>query len=133
MQRKLHHWAVDESGRRFDDLFNLVHHPCFLTVAWERVRTNRGARSAGVDGLAPRALGPVEAARLLTELRQEVKERRFRPDPVREVMIPKANGKQRRLGIASTADRVVQAAIDPDSLPAEGAAPGREAAARLRG
>jgi len=104
MQRKLHHWAVDESGRRFDDLFNLVHHPCFLTVAWERVRTNRGARSAGVDGLAPRALGPVEAARLLTDLRQKVKERRFRPDPAREVMIPKANGKQRRLGIASTAD-----------------------------
>lgn len=111
MQRKLHHWAVDDSGRTFDDLFNLVYHPCFLTVAWERVRTNRGARSAGPDGMPPRFLGPVEAVRMLTDLREELKERRFRPDPVREVMIPKANGKKRRLGIASTRDRVVQASL----------------------
>jgi hypothetical protein len=38
MQCKLHHWAVADSGRRFDDVFNLVHHPDFLTVAWDRVR-----------------------------------------------------------------------------------------------
>ena len=31
MQRKLHHWAVDDGGRRFDDVFNLVHHPDFLS------------------------------------------------------------------------------------------------------
>src|SRR5665647_2741605 len=41
MQRKLHHWAVDDSDRLFDDVFNLVHHPDFLTVAWERVRVPR--------------------------------------------------------------------------------------------
>jgi RNA-directed DNA polymerase len=111
MQRKLHHWAVEDSGRTFGDLFNLVHHPCFLTVAWERVRTNKGARSAGPDGVPPRFLGPVEADRMLTDLREEIKQRRFRPDPVREVMIPKGNGKQRPLGIASTADRVVQASL----------------------
>jgi hypothetical protein len=35
MQRKLHHWAVSEPDRRFDDVFNLVHHPDFLTVAWD--------------------------------------------------------------------------------------------------
>ena len=39
-----------DAGRRFDDLFNLVTDPAFLAVAWERVRTNRGARTAGVDG-----------------------------------------------------------------------------------
>jgi RNA-directed DNA polymerase len=111
MQRKLHHWAVDDFDRAFDDLFNLVHHPCFLVVAWERVRTNKGARSAGVDGTPPRSLGEAEAARMLTELREELKERRFRPDVVREVMIPKTNGKLRRLGIASTQDRVVQASL----------------------
>jgi RNA-directed DNA polymerase len=111
MQRKLHHWAVDDPDRRFDDLFNLVHHPCFLVTAWERVRTNRGARSAGPDGTPPRSLGDAEAARMLIELREELKQRRFRPDAVREVMIPKANGKLRRLGIASTQDRVVQASL----------------------
>ncbi|MGW7674512.1 group II intron reverse transcriptase/maturase [Streptomyces sp. NPDC054775] len=111
MQRKLHHWAVDDPGRRFDDLFNLVHHPCFLAVAWERVRTNRGARSAGPDGTPPRSYGPVDAIRMLSALHEEIKERRFRPDPVREAMIPKTNGKLRRLGIASSQDRVVQASL----------------------
>lgn len=111
MQRKLHQWAVDDPGRQFDDLFNLVHHPCFLVTAWERVRTNKGARSAGPDGTSPRSIGQVEAARMLVGLREELKQRRFRPDAVREVMIPKANGKLRRLGIASVTDRVVQASL----------------------
>src|SRR4051812_40702487 len=50
IQTKLHRWATADAGRRFDDLFNLVTDPAFLAVAWERVRTNRGARTAGVDG-----------------------------------------------------------------------------------
>ncbi|MFS7872407.1 hypothetical protein ACEYXF_03530 [Streptomyces asiaticus] len=50
MQTKLHCWATDDRDRRFDDLFNLVANPAFLLVAWDRVRRNRGARSAGVDG-----------------------------------------------------------------------------------
>jgi len=56
MQRKLHHWAVSEPDRRFDDVFNLVYHPDFLTVAWERVRGNRGARTAGVDRVSPASI-----------------------------------------------------------------------------
>ena len=48
MQTKLHHWAVDDPDRRFDDLYNLIYHPDFLTVAWERVRGNKGARTAGL-------------------------------------------------------------------------------------
>ena len=51
IQTKLHRWATADAGRRFDDLFNLVTDPAFLLVAWERVRTNRGARTAGVDGV----------------------------------------------------------------------------------
>lgn len=42
--------ATDDSDRRFDDLYNLVCDPAFLVHAWERVRGNRGARTAGVDG-----------------------------------------------------------------------------------
>ena len=53
MVTKLHQWAMADPGRRFDDLFNLVYDPTFLTVAWSRVG-NKGARTAGVDGIAPR-------------------------------------------------------------------------------
>jgi RNA-directed DNA polymerase len=50
IQTKLHQWARNDPHRRFDDLFNLVADPAFLMVAWSRVRGNKGARSAGVDG-----------------------------------------------------------------------------------
>src|SRR4051812_8079960 len=55
MQTKLHQWAISEPDRCFDDLFNLVHDPAFLVVAWSRVRRNKGGRTAGVDGIAPRS------------------------------------------------------------------------------
>ena len=99
IQTKLHQWATDDPHRRFDDLFNLVADPAFLTVAWDRVRGNRGARSAGVDGVAPRSIvfGTEE---FLTGLRDDLKARRFEPLPVRERMIPKpGSAKRRRLGI----------------------------------
>ena len=51
IQTKLHQWASDDAGRVFADLFNLVTDPAFLMVAWDRVRGNQGARSAGVDGI----------------------------------------------------------------------------------
>ena len=53
MQTKLHRWAVADPGRVFDDLRNLVYDPAFLVVAWSRVRVNKGARTAGVDGVVP--------------------------------------------------------------------------------
>ena len=109
MQTKLHRWAVGDPGRRFDDLYNLVYDPAFLVVAWTRVRSNRGARTAGVDGIAPKAVTDVIG--LLEALKEDLKTRRFQPDRVREVKIPKANGKVRRLGIATCADRVVQAVL----------------------
>ena len=112
MQTKLHQWAVADPDRRFDDLFNLVADPAFLLVAWGRVRGNRGARTAGVDGIVVRR---VEAGcgveEFLAELRADLKARRFVPLPVRERMIPKSGGKLRRLGIPAVRDRVVQAAL----------------------
>jgi RNA-directed DNA polymerase len=110
MQTKLHQWATADPGRRFDDLANLVSDPAFLVVAWSRVRRNRGARTAGVDGVRPRAIGP-RVGRWLQGLREDLKARQFRPAPLREAMIPKAHGKVRRLGIPTAADRVVQAAL----------------------
>jgi RNA-directed DNA polymerase len=110
IQAKLHQWATDSPDRRFCDLFNLVADPCFLTVAWDRVRGNRGARSAGVDGVAPRSIVVGEEA-FLRRLRDDLKARRFEPLPVRQRMIPKANGKLRTLGIPTARDRVVQASV----------------------
>ena len=110
MQTKLHQWATSNPGRRFDDLYNLVYDPAFLVVAWHRVRGNRGARTAGIDGVTPRSIG-TRTGQMLGELRDDLKARRFRPEPVREVMIPKTSGKMRRLGIPTAADRVVQASL----------------------
>jgi RNA-directed DNA polymerase len=110
MQTKLHQWATADPDRRFDDLYNLVCDPSFLAVAWRRVRGNKGARTAGVDGIAPRSVG-TRAGKFLAGLRDDLKARRFIPTRVREKTIPKTSGKVRRLGIPTAADRVVQASL----------------------
>jgi RNA-directed DNA polymerase len=110
MQSKLNRWSTEDPLRRFDDLYNLVYDPDFLAVAWDRVRRNAGARTAGVDGVAPRSIGP-KAGTFLADLRERLKERRFVPTQVREKTIPKSKGKLRHLGIPTTADRVVQASL----------------------
>ncbi|MFO1228749.1 group II intron reverse transcriptase/maturase, partial [Roseateles sp.] len=79
-----------------------------LQRAWKRVKANKGA--AGVDGL------DIEQTRLwLTthwpEVRQMLLQGRYRPKPVRRVMIPKADGSQRELGIPTVLDRLIQQAL----------------------
>ena len=112
IQTKLHRWAGDDPHRRFDDLFNLVADPAFLMVAWERVRGNKGARTAGVDGRTAPSIEFWQGVEdFLDGLRSSLKDRSFTPLPVRERMIPKAGGKLRRLGIATITDRVVQASL----------------------
>jgi RNA-directed DNA polymerase len=113
MQTKLHRWAVNDPNRRFGDLYNIVYDPAFLLVAWRRVRSNRGARTAGVDGHSARF---IEVGRgvedFLAELRADLKDRTFVPLPVRERLIPKpGSNTRRRLGIATVRDRTVQAAL----------------------
>jgi RNA-directed DNA polymerase len=113
MQTKLHRWATEDSGRRFGDLFNLVYDQAFLVAAWERVSTNRGARTAGVDrATAAQVEAQVGVGAFLGQLRDSLKSGEFRPVEVRQVMIPKGNsGKLRKLGIPTIADRVVQASL----------------------
>ena len=112
IQRKLHRWAGQAKGRRFDDLFNLVCDPAFLLVGWRRVRGNHGARTAGVDGETARYIKRVRGeVAFLIDLRTALRERTYCPSPVRERQIPKAGGKVRRLGIPTVRDRVVQAAL----------------------
>jgi len=114
MQAKLHRWAAADPGRRFGDLFNLVHDPATLIVAFARVAGNQGANTPGVDGVtAARVEERVGVPVFLDDLRAALKDGSFRPLPVREKQIPKpgGSGKVRRLGIPTIADRVVQAAL----------------------
>lgn len=112
MQVKLHGWAREDPSRQFGDLFNLVYHPAFLVDAFARVAGNKGSRTAGVDGVTVAQIrSGIGVDEFLAEVRQELKARTFRPSPVRRVEIPKANGKMRKLGIPTVADRVVQAAL----------------------
>lgn len=114
MQRKLHGWAVKDRRCRFDDLFNLVTDPAFLVAAWARVCGNTGARSSGVDQrTATSIISEVGgAARFLQDIRGQLRDRTFRPMPVKERLIPKPGStKKRRLGIPTVADRVVQASL----------------------
>ena len=112
IQRKLHRWACDDRSRRFSDLHNLVCDRATLLVAWGRVRGNRGARSAGMDGqTAVHVEQVLGVERFLEELREQLRAGGFRPVPVKERRIPKRGGKTRRLGIPTLGDRVVQAAL----------------------
>ena len=114
VQTKLHCWAAADPDRRIDDLFNLVHHPATLAYAWARVARNRGARSAGSDGVTvARIEADVGVSVFLDDLRDQLREGPFHPQPVRERKIPKpgGSGKVRRLGIPTVTDRVVQAAL----------------------
>jgi RNA-directed DNA polymerase len=114
MQAKLHRWAVADPGRRFDDLFNLVHDPATLVAAFDRVAGNRGARTAGVDDLTVADVEErIGVPGFLDDLRVQLKAGTFRALRVREKKIPKpgGSGKVRRLGIPVVADRVVQAAL----------------------
>jgi len=117
MQAKLHRWAAADPGRRFDDLFNFVHDPATLTVAFARVAGNHGANTPGVDGLtAAQVEEAIGVPGFLDGLRAQLKQGSFRPLAVRERTIPKPGGaggagKVRKLGIPTIADRVVQAAL----------------------
>ena len=112
MQAKLHRWAGEDSSRRFGDLFNLVYDPAFLVHAWERVSTNKGAKTPGVDkATAARIETWIGVEVFLGQIRDSLKSGGFRPVEVRQVMIPKASGKLRKLGIPTIADRVVQASL----------------------
>jgi len=110
-QRKLHEWASNDDQRRFHDLWNLVCDPATLVVAWSRVSRNRGSRTAGVDAATRRHVEARGVDQFLSELREELRAETFRPLPVRERMIPKRDGRKRRLGIPTLKDRVVQMAL----------------------
>jgi RNA-directed DNA polymerase len=112
IQRKLHRWSKTDSERRFDDLYNLVCDRATLRVAWDRVRSNRGSRTAGLDGWTRWHIEQRVGVQCFLEgIRSQLKARTYCPTPVRERGIPKRGGKVRYLGIPTIRDRVVQMAL----------------------
>jgi group II intron reverse transcriptase/maturase len=108
LQKALHAKAKAEPGFRFYALYDKIYREDILAHAYAQCRSNKGA--PGVDG---QNFADVEAygrERWLGELALALREETYRPDPIRRVYIPKANGKLRPLGISTLRDRVCMTA-----------------------
>lgn len=108
LQRKLWVCAKRSKTRRFHALYDRIYRSDVLWEAWRRVRSNGGA--AGVDAETIKAIEQRGPGEFLAEIHEALRAGRYRPQPVKRRYIPKADGKQRPLGIPTVRDRVVQMA-----------------------
>jgi group II intron reverse transcriptase/maturase len=108
LQRSLWAAAKRSPARRFHALLDRIWRDDVLREAWHRVRRNRGA--AGVDRVTLAAVEQYGVARMLSELGVALRDGTYRPQPVLRRYIPKADGRQRPLGIPTVRDRVAQMA-----------------------
>jgi RNA-directed DNA polymerase len=108
LQRKLYVCAKQSRTRRFHALYDRIYRSDVLWEAWRRVRSNGGA--AGIDAETIQDIEQRGPGELLAEIQAALRAGRYRPSPVKRRYIPKADGKQRPLGIPTVRDRVVQMA-----------------------
>ena len=114
VQRKLYQWSKANPDDAWRDMWGWLTDPRMLRHAWRRVASNRGRRSAGIDGMT---VGNIQKGigelRFLERLQAELRSGAYRPSPSRRKLIPKAGkpGQFRPLGIPTVKDRVVQGAV----------------------
>ena len=115
MQRKLYRWSNADPERAFADIFNLVTDRRTLELAWQKLARNRGSGTPGTDGVTRQTIERRSDGvdRFIDDVRQELRTGEFRPEPVRQRLIPKAGkpGQFRPLGIPTLKDRLVQMAL----------------------
>jgi retron-type reverse transcriptase len=115
MQRKLYRWSREAPDRVYKDLFNLVCDRRSLWLAWKQLCRNRGSGTPGIDGLTrcEAEANPDGAMGFIDEVRKQLRNGTYKPQPVRQRLIPKPGkpGKYRPLGIPTLTDRLVQMAL----------------------
>ena len=108
--RRLAHWINPTGAKKVHSLIDKVYQRKNLEIAWEKVRANKGA--GGVDGQSVAGF-ELQRDEQLDRLHRELRDDVYRPQPVRQVPIPKAGkpGEWRQLGVPTIYDRVCQQAL----------------------